>query len=87
MAAFFINCITNCIYSPEKVSRALIDLLEIFSIGGQKLKKFADDLWKKIAEWFVKNKKLVEGWTNKIKKYLSKDGKTEEFFTKIDKKV
>lgn len=34
----------------------------------------------------MKNKKLVEGWANKIKKYLSKDGKAEEFFRKIDKK-
>jgi len=31
--------------------------LEIFNIGGQKLKKFIDDLGKKIAEWFKKNKK------------------------------
>ena len=47
----------NSIQAYQKVSRALIDLLEIFNIGGQKLKKYVDDLWKKIAEWFKKNKK------------------------------
>ncbi|MBW8521941.1 hypothetical protein K0U91_05590 [Chryseobacterium chendengshani] len=70
----------------QKTSKALLDLLELFKTGGQKLQTFVDDIWKKIADWFLKNKKLVEGWTNKIKQYLSKDGKTEEFFRKIDKK-
>ena len=70
----------------QKTSKALMDLVELFQAGGQKLQTFVDDIWKKIADWFLKNKKLVEGWANKIKKYLSKDGKTEELFRKIDKK-
>lgn len=61
----------NSIQGYQKVSRALINLLEIFNAGGQKLKKFVDDLWKKIADWFVRNKQLLisaydktvlEGW-------------------------
>lgn len=70
----------------QKTSKALQELFEMISKGGQKLETFVDDIWKKIADWFLKNKKLVEGWANKIKQYLSKDGKTEEFFRKIDKK-
>jgi DNA topoisomerase VI subunit B len=48
--------------------------LEIFNIGGQKLKKSVDDLWKKIAEWFKKNKKLLlyEGPGSKIRSALAK---------------
>ncbi|WP_312392081.1 hypothetical protein [Chryseobacterium sp.] len=49
----------NLLKTYQKVSRALIDLLEIFNIGGQKPKKFIDDLWKKIAEWFKKNKEIL----------------------------
>jgi len=59
MTAKLFNLLNESIWVYRKVSRALIDLFEIFSIGGQKLKKFVDDLWKKIAEWFVKNKKLI----------------------------
>ncbi len=64
----------NSIQAYQKVSRALIDLLEIFNVGGQKLKKFVDDLWKKIAEWFVKNKKLLlyEGPGSEIRSALAK---------------
>ncbi len=40
----------------QKTSNALLDLLELFKTGGQKLQTFVDDIWKKIAEWFLKNK-------------------------------
>nr|WP_199162879.1 hypothetical protein [Elizabethkingia sp. ASV34] len=58
----------------------------MFAKGGKKLQDFVEKLWKEIAEWLLKNKELVEGWASKMKQYLSKDGKTEEFFRKIEKK-
>ncbi|WP_185146646.1 zincin-like metallopeptidase toxin domain-containing protein [Chryseobacterium sp.] len=70
----------------QKAIRALQELLEMFAKGGPQLKNFVDDVLKKLVDWFLKNKKSVEGWANKIKQYLSKDEKTEEFFRKIDKK-
>lgn len=76
----------NSIQAYQKVSRALIDLLEIFNVGGQKLKKFADDLWKKIAEWFVKNKKLIEATWKKAQLYFSKESKYDAIYRDITKK-
>ncbi len=38
-------------------------------------------------DWFTKNKKAVEEILERIKKYFSKEGKTEEFFRKIEKKL
>ncbi|WP_278555280.1 hypothetical protein [Elizabethkingia bruuniana] len=70
----------------QKAGKALQELLEMFAKGGKKLQDFVEKLWKEIAEWFLKNKELVEGWASKMKQYLSKDGKTEEFFRKIEKK-
>ncbi|MCL1667214.1 hypothetical protein M2T82_03970 [Elizabethkingia ursingii] len=70
----------------QKAGKALQELLEMFAKGGKKLQDFVEKLWKEIAEWFLKNKELVEGWASKIKQYLSKEGKTEEFFRKIEKK-
>lgn len=70
----------------QKAGKALQELLEMFAKGGRKLQDFVEKLWKEIAEWFLKNKELVEGWASKMKQYLSKDGKTEEFFRKIEKK-
>lgn len=71
----------------QKVSKALQNLLELIKVGGKKLQDFVENLWKKIADWFLKNKKFVEGWANKIKNSFSKEGKTEEFFRKIEKKL
>ncbi|WP_374444281.1 zincin-like metallopeptidase toxin domain-containing protein [Epilithonimonas sp.] len=62
------------------------ELQEMLAKGGKKLQDFVDDVWKKIADWFLKNKEKVEGVAKKIKDALSKDGKTEEFFRKIEKK-
>ncbi|WP_407500599.1 zincin-like metallopeptidase toxin domain-containing protein [Elizabethkingia anophelis] len=70
----------------QKAGKALQELLEMFAKGGKKLQDFVDKVWKEIADWFLKNKELVEGWASKMKQYLSKDGKTEEFFRKIEKK-
>ena len=44
-----------------------------FNIDGQKLKKFVDDLWKKIAEWFVKNKKLINPRYDEIADITAKE--------------
>ncbi|PUB28106.1 zincin-like metallopeptidase toxin 4 of polymorphic toxin system [Elizabethkingia sp. YR214] len=70
----------------QKAGKVLQELLEMFAKGGKKLQDFVEKLWKEIAEWLLKNKELVEGWASKIKQYLSKEGKTEEFFRKIEKK-
>jgi len=64
----------------------LINLFELIKVGGQKLKKFVGDVWRKIADWFVKNKESIKGWSTKIKEAFNKEGKTEEFFRKIEKK-
>ncbi|TXF79493.1 hypothetical protein [Chryseobacterium sp.] len=58
----------------------------MFAKGGQKLKNFVDDIWKKIADWFLKNKEIVKGWIDRIKKAFSKDSKTDELFRDISKK-
>lgn len=70
----------------QNIGKALEELLEMLAKGGQKLDDFVENLWKKIADWFLENKEKVEGIAKKIKDALSKDGKTEEFFRKIDKK-
>ena len=35
------------------------ELQEMLAKGGKKLQDFVDDVWKKIADWFLKNKNLV----------------------------
>jgi len=70
----------------QNIGKALQEILEMLAKGGKKLQDFVDDVWKKIADWFLKNKEKVEGVAKKIKDALSKDGKTEEFFRKIEKK-
>ncbi len=55
----------------QKVSKALMELLELFKTGEQKLQNFVDDVWKEIVEWFLKNKKVIE---NTFKKYFPKSG-------------
>jgi len=37
----------------------LQELQEMLAKGGKKLQDFVDDVWKKIADWFLKNKNLV----------------------------
>jgi hypothetical protein len=58
----------------QKVSKALESLIEIFKSGGQKLQNFVNNLWKKIADWFLNNKKLLlyEGVGNEIRSTLVK---------------
>ncbi len=75
----------NSIQAYQKVSRALIDLLEIFNVGGQKLKKFVDDLWKKIAEWFKKNIKIFNRvkWMSPGFFKFGDDGNTFRNFLKL----
>lgn len=48
----------------QKTSRALQKLLEMFAKGGKKLQNFVDDIWKKIADWFLKNSKLLRKIAN-----------------------
>lgn len=47
------------------------ELLEMFTKGGKKLQNFVENLWKKIADWFLKNKKLIE---NAYTKFFPKSG-------------
>ncbi|WP_100076312.1 hypothetical protein [Chryseobacterium camelliae] len=58
----------------QKVNKALEDLILIFKTGGQKLKDFIKNLWRKIADWFLKNKKMLlyEGAGNEIRTTLAK---------------
>lgn len=58
----------------QKVSRALEDLVLLFKEGGKKLQDFVNNLWKKIADWFLSNKKLLlyEGAGNEIRSILAK---------------
>lgn len=46
---------TTVVY--KNASKALEELREMLSKGGQKLQNFVDDVWKEIVEWFLKNKK------------------------------
>lgn len=73
--------------SKLKVLQQCAELLEIFAKGEQAIKYFFTKLGDDIGKWFVENKKFVEGWANKIKEAFSKEGKTEEFFRKIEKKL
>jgi len=66
----------------QTVSKALMELFELIKVGGQKLQSFVEDIWRKIADWFVKNKELLisaydkavlEGW-----RLLAKFFKTEK---------
>jgi len=61
-------------------------LLAVFAKGKASITAFLEQIWKKIAAWLVKNKKAFEGIGRKIKDAFSKEGKTEEFFRKIEKK-
>ena len=45
--------------TKEGIWKALMELFEMFAEGGEKLKEFVEKLWKAIADWFLKNKKLV----------------------------
>lgn len=58
----------------QKVSKALEDLVLLFKEGGKKLQDFVNNLWKKIADWFLSNKKLLlyEGVGNEIRSTLVK---------------
>ena len=55
------------------------------SIGRQKLKKFVDDLWKKIAEWFKKNIKIFNRvkWMSSGFFKFGDDGNTFRNFLKL----
>lgn len=53
--AKFVKIQTAEVY--QKVSKALESVIELFKTGGQKLRDFVNNLWKKIADWFLKNKK------------------------------
>ena len=43
--------------------------------GGQKLQGFVDDVWKKIADWFLKNKKLIGNLDAELKELIIKGKK------------
>jgi len=70
--AKFVKIQTAEVY--QKVSKALESVIELFKTGGQKLRDFVNNLWKKIADWFLKNKKLLlyEGAGKEIRSVLVK---------------
>ena len=39
------------------------------------VEEFLQNIWKKIVEWFVENKKIVESFSKKIKDAFSNEGK------------
>ncbi|ASW75174.2 hypothetical protein CJF12_13365 [Chryseobacterium piperi] len=70
----------------QKSSKALENLLALFNAGGKKLQDFINNLWKKIADWFLKNKKLVEATWIKAQKIFSKESKYDAIYRDITKK-
>lgn len=48
----------------------------MFSKGGQKLQNFVDDVWKEIAEWFLKNKEKYQELARYGKTLLERTAKT-----------
>ena len=61
-------------------------MLDVF-YSSEKTTIYAEKIANEIKKWLVKNKALVENWGGKIKNVFSKEGKTEEFFRKIEKKL
>jgi hypothetical protein len=66
-----------------KVVRAMIALL---GKGGEELKAFFEKIWKAIADWFLKNKKVFVDWTKEIQKAFGSDSKSDGLFRDIFKK-
>ncbi|SDF85808.1 hypothetical protein [Epilithonimonas hungarica] len=67
------------------VSKAFIELFELIKVGGQKLKNFVNDIWKKIADWFLKNRKTanaVDWMSSKLFKF-GDDDRTFRNFLKL----
>jgi len=60
----------------QTVSKALMSLFELIKVGGQKLKEFVEDIWKKVADWFVKNKEKYQELARYGKALLERTAKT-----------
>ncbi|WP_431611523.1 zincin-like metallopeptidase toxin domain-containing protein [Chryseobacterium sp. 'Rf worker isolate 10'] len=57
----------------KKAGKALEDLLLLFKTGGQKLRDFINNIWKKIADWFLKNKDVIKPRYEEIADLTSKE--------------
>ncbi|WP_185155102.1 zincin-like metallopeptidase toxin domain-containing protein [Chryseobacterium sp. c4a] len=57
----------------QKVSNALENLILLFKEGGKELQNFVNNLWKKIADWFLKNKDAVKPYYEEITNLTSKE--------------
>lgn len=57
----------------QKVSKALEDLILLFKDGGKRLEDFVNNLWKKIADWFLKNKDVIKPRYEEIADLTSKE--------------
>jgi len=46
--------------------------------GGQKLQDFVEDVWKKVADWFLENKKLIGNLDAELKELIIKGRKLQK---------
>lgn len=61
-------------------------MIALLGKGGEELKAFFEKIWKAIADWFLKNKKVFVDWTKKIQKAFGSDSKSDGLFRDIFKK-
>jgi Metallopeptidase toxin 4 len=73
--------------SYETALTFIDDIISLLAKGAKGIEEFLKDIWKKIAEWFLENRKNFESLAKKIKDAFYKDGKTEELFRKIGKRM
>jgi hypothetical protein len=73
----------------QKTSKALQNLLEMFAKGGQQLEEFVNNLWKKIADWFIRNKKLINSvdWMSSSLFKFGDDSRTFRNFLKLKQRA
>ena len=84
--AFFVSQTAKFVKEAyQTVSKALMNLFELIKVGGQKLQSFVEDIWRKIADWFVKNRKTanaVDWMSSKLFKF-GDDDRTFRNFLKL----
>ena len=66
-----------------------MNLFELIKVGGQKLRNFVDDIWKKIADWFLKNRKTANAidWMSSKLFKLGDDSRTFRNFVKLKQRA
>ncbi|WP_294311950.1 hypothetical protein [uncultured Chryseobacterium sp.] len=70
----------------ENSIKIIREMLALFSKGKKKLTAFFENVWKKIVEWFKKNKNLLEATWIKAQKIFSQDSKYDALYRDITKK-